>query len=381
MRTLSKYVILDTLRVFLLALLVFTAIFFVASSVAATREGVTLSQFLRITPFIALYVIRFTLPLSLVVGATLAIGRMEADREILALRACGVHLGAIAIPLLILALLFSGGLYVFSDQVLPVCDYMRRNVLKSFAREILTLQKGRNKFFKLPGYNVFCKEYDGRTLGGLMVFRDDPELPFEIMARKGKVWLSRDETSIIIALEDVRITHYGEGGKASYGEMVSENYSIYIPMRERTKQRPEFRTLAQIKAEVQSLQNLIGTLEAAFAKATAKREKQRIAEDLNAVMYLMRKFLIEYHNRGASALTPFLFLLVGIPMPLLLKSRVRLVPAFAALMTVMLTFFAVGMAGESFAEKGSLDPWFAMWLGAMLTAFVGVFLFWRLFEK
>jgi lipopolysaccharide export LptBFGC system permease protein LptF len=39
------------------------------------------------------------------------------------------------------------------------------------------------------------------------------------------------------------------------------------------------------------------------------------------------------------------------------------------------------MAGESFAEKGSLDPWFALWLGDMLTAFVGVFLFWRLFEK
>ncbi len=381
MKTISKYVIIDTLRVFLLALLVFTAIFFVASSVAATREGVTLSQFLRITPFIAFYIIRFTLPLSMVVGVTLAIGRMETDREILALRACGVHLGTIAVPLLVLALLCSAGLYVFNDRILPVCDYMRRNVLKSFAREILTLQKGRNKYFKLPGYNVFCKEYDGQTLGGLMVFRDDPELPFEIMARKGRVWLSRDETSIIIALEDVRITHYGEGGKASYGEMVSENYSIYVPMRQRTKLRPEFLTLAKINDETSSLQEIIDSLEVAFAEAGTAKEKQEIAENVNAVEYLKRKFMIEYHNRGASALTPFLFLLVGIPMPLLLKSRVRLVPAFAALMTVMLTYFAVSMAGNSFAEKGSLDPWFAMWLGDILTAFVGVFLFWRLFEK
>jgi len=381
LKTVSKYVILDTLRVFLLALLVFTAIFFVASSVAATREGITLSQFLRITPFIALYVVRFTLPLSLVVGAALALGRMEADREILALRACGVHMGAVAAPLLILALVFSAGLYMFNDRMLPVCDYMRRNVLKSFAREILTLQKGRNKYFKLPGYNVFCKEYDGRTLGGLMVFRNDPELPFEIMARKGRVWLSRDETSIIIALEDVRITHYGEQGKTSYGEMLSENYSIYIPMRQRTRQRPEFLTLTQIKAEIRSLQNVIDSWEAAIVNAKTKQEERRIAEDLNAASYLKRKFVVEYHKRGASALTPFLFLLVGIPMPLLLRSRVRLVPAFAALMVVMLTYFVVSMAGESFAEKGSLDPWFAMWLGDIFTAIVGVFLFWRLFEK
>jgi lipopolysaccharide export LptBFGC system permease protein LptF len=381
LKTVSKYVILDTLRIFVLALLVFTAIFFVASSVAATREGMTLSQFLRITPFIALYVIRFTLPLSLVVGVTLALGRMETDREILALRACGVHMGTVAAPLLVLALAFSAGLYVFNDRMLPVCDYMRRDVLKSFAREILTLQKGRNKFFKLPGYNVFCKEYDGRTLGGLMVFRDDPELPFEIMARKGMVWLSRDETGIIIALEDVRITHYGEQGKASYGEMVSEDYSIYIPMRQRTRQRPEFLTLAQIKAEIRSLQDVTDSWEAAIVKAKTKQEEQRIAEDLNAATYLKRRFVVEYHKRGASALTPFLFLLVGIPMPLLLRSRGRLVPAFVALMAVMVTYFAVSMAGESFAEKGSLDPWFAMWLGDIFTAIAGVFLFWRLFEK
>jgi lipopolysaccharide export LptBFGC system permease protein LptF len=140
-------------------------------------------------------------------------------------------------------------------------------------------------------------------------------------------------------------------------------------------------TLAQIKAEVSSLQEMAVSLEGALSRAEAKAEKQKIAEDLSVVRYLERKFLIEYHNRGASALTPFLFLLIGIPMPLLLKSRVRLVPAFLALMTVMFTYFAVSMAGESFAEKGSLDPWFAMWLGDMLTALAGVFLFWRLFEK
>ena len=379
MKIISKYVILDTLRVALLALLVFTAIFFVASSITATRGGITLGQFLRITPFIALYVVRFTLPISLLVGATFALGRLVADREVLALRACGVHYAAIVTPLLIVGLLCSAGMYAFNDRVLPLCDYARRNVLKSFAREILTLQKGRNRSFELPGYTVFCREHDGAVLRGLMIFRDDPKLPFEIIAREGRVGMSRDSLHIVISLKDVRITYYGSRDKISYGELVSENYSIFVPMRQRTKDRPGFMTMAELFKWSRELREDIDSL-----KASA-RENEQTGQDttgkLEKSVYMKRKVDIEINRRGADSITPLLFLFVGIPLPLLLGSRIKLVPAFAALMIVMLTNFTLGLAAESFADSGRLDPWFAMWLGDILTVCIGLFLFWKLFEK
>ncbi len=115
MKVISKYVVLDTLRITLLALMVFTAIFFIAASIRATGGGINLSQFLRITPFIALYVVRYTLPISLLVGVTFTLGRLAADREILALRACGVHFAAIAVPLLTVGLVFSAGMFFFTS--------------------------------------------------------------------------------------------------------------------------------------------------------------------------------------------------------------------------------------------------------------------------
>lgn len=378
MRIISRYVVVDTLRVAAMALLVFTAIFFVAASIRAAGEGINLPQFLRVTPFIALYVIRFTLPISLLVGVTFTLGRLTADREILALRACGVHFMSIAAPLLALGIALSAGLYVFNDRALPVCDYARRNILKSFAREILTLQKGRNKSFGLPGYTVFCTEYDGNMLKGLMIFRDDPDLPFEIAAREGRVWLSKDKLHIVIALKDVRITYYGTKDKVSYGELVSENYSIFVPMRQRTKDRPEFLTISELKKQIRGMQKQIDEITSGAAAFAGPEEKARTMHKLT---YLKRKAEIEYHRRGADALNPFLFLLIGTPIPLLLRSRTKLVPTFAALMTVMLTSHAVGLGAESFAETGRLDPWFAIWLGDIVTAFVGVFLLWKLFEK
>ena len=373
----SKYIVFDALRFSFLALLVFTAIFFIASSITATRGGITLSQFLRITPFIILYVIRFTLPMSLLVGTAFTLGRLSADREILALRACGVHYMSIAMPVLFVGLLCCVGLFFFNDRLLPYCDYARRDVLKSFAREILTLQKGRNKSFNLPGYTVFCREYDGRTLRGLMIFRDDPKLPFEIAAREGRVWLSPDEMSIIIALTDVHITHYGPKEEVTYGELVSENYTITVPLRQRKKNRPGFLTLGELVEESRKLEKELADLKAAVPKGNTEAHDNARLKLIN----LKKKMGIEFHRRLADSLSPLLFLLVGIPLPLLLNSRSRLVPAFIALVTVMMTSSGVSLGGETFAESGSLDPWFAMWLGSILTGIVGVFLFWKLFEK
>jgi lipopolysaccharide export LptBFGC system permease protein LptF len=185
----------------------------------------------------------------------------------------------------------------------------------------------------------------------------------------------------VISLKDVRITHYGQRDKTSYGELVSENYSIAVPMRQRTKDRPEFLTVAQLAEQIRDLRERIRAFSASYEQANTQEEEAYAARVLTKLVYMRRKAEIELHRRGADALAPFLFLLVGIPFPLLLKSRVKLVPAFAALMTLMATSFAVGLAAESLAESGSLDPWYAMWLGDILTACVGVFLFWKLLEK
>jgi lipopolysaccharide export LptBFGC system permease protein LptF len=349
--------------------------------VTATRGGITLSQFIRITPFIALYVVRFTLPISLLVGATFTLGRLVADREVLAMRACGMHFGSIALPLLAIGLVCSIGLYFYNDRILPVCDYARRNVLKSFARDILTLQRGANKSFELPGYNVFCREYDGRTLRGLMIFRDDPELPFEIVAREGNVWLSEDGHYIIIALEDVQITYYGGKDKISYGELVSENYSIFVPMRVRKRNRPGFWTVAQLMRESRHRRKEITGLKVSYKNAKTEEARQQLLLGIGKLSDEKRRIDIEYHRRGADALTPFVFLFVGIPITLLINSRVRLVPSFAALIAVLVTNFGVILVAEPLAESGRLDPWFAMWLGDILTVCVGIFFFWRLLEK
>ena len=52
------------------------------------------------------YAAAYALPLGFVVGLLLSLGRMSADREILAMRTAGLGMGAISLPVFLLALLF-----------------------------------------------------------------------------------------------------------------------------------------------------------------------------------------------------------------------------------------------------------------------------------
>jgi lipopolysaccharide export LptBFGC system permease protein LptF len=312
------------------------------------------------------------------VGVTFVLGRMQSDREILALRASGVHFATIALPLLFLGLLFSAALYGFNGWLLPYCDYSRRDVLKSFALELLTLQKGCNKSIRLPGYTVFCREYDGRTLRGLVIFRNEPDLPFEIAAQEGHVWLSPDKLYIIITLKGVQMTYYGAGDKLAYGELVSDNYSIFVPISQLKKDRPGFFTMTELAERSGRLQEQI---DSGAASRKAAGNEGGIPQNQGRLLYLKRELDLEYHHRAADAATPFLFLLVGIPIPLLLRSRNILMGAFVALMTIGATQYVVRVAMEPFAKRGAMEPWFVMWVGNILTVCIGIFLFWKLFEK
>jgi lipopolysaccharide export LptBFGC system permease protein LptF len=377
-KVISKYLVSNTLRISLVALLVFNAIFFVGSSVTAARMGLDLAQFIQVSPFLWLYVLRYTLPMSLLVGVAFVLGKMQSEREILALRASGVHFATIAFPLLVLGLLFSAGLYGFNGWLLPYCDYSRRDVIRSFALELLTLQKGCNKSIKLPGYIVFCREYDGHELRGLIIFRDEPELPFEIVAREGHVWLSRDKLHIVIALKGVQITFYGSKEKAAYGELVSDNYSIFVPIPQIKKDRPSFFTMTELAEQSRLLREQI---DSSTASCKAAGNDGESSENLAKLIFLKRQIELEYHHRSADAITPFIFLLVAIPIPLLLKSRNILIPVFVSLMLVGATQYVVRIGLVSFARMGTLDTWFAMWIGDLLTVSIGVFLFWKLSER
>jgi LPS export ABC transporter permease LptF/LPS export ABC transporter permease LptG len=108
MRILDRYIVREVFRHALLGLAVFTFVFFVPQLVRLmalfVRHTGSGSQILEL--FLCLFpgVFTFTLPMAVLIGVLLGLGRMSADSEIIALTALGIGRRRILLPVGVLAL-------------------------------------------------------------------------------------------------------------------------------------------------------------------------------------------------------------------------------------------------------------------------------------
>jgi LPS export ABC transporter permease LptF/LPS export ABC transporter permease LptG len=108
MRILDRYIVREIFRHALLGLIVFTFVFFVPQLVRLmgllVRHSGSGAQLVKL--FLCLFpgVLTFTVPMSILVGVLLGLGRMSADSEIIALTALGIGRTRILLPVAVLAL-------------------------------------------------------------------------------------------------------------------------------------------------------------------------------------------------------------------------------------------------------------------------------------
>ncbi len=108
MRILDRYIVREVFRHALLGLVVFTFVFFVPQLVRLmellVRHSGSGGQLVKL--FLCLFpgVLTFTVPMAILVGVLLGLGRMSADSEIIALTALGIGRSRILLPVAVLAL-------------------------------------------------------------------------------------------------------------------------------------------------------------------------------------------------------------------------------------------------------------------------------------
>src|ERR1700680_273331 len=112
MRILDRHICREILSHTLLALVIFTFVIFVPQlvqmmNVVARHSGrswQTAQLFLTAFP----RVLTFSVPIALLVGVLIALGRMSADSELVALNAAGIALRHLLVPVGVVALLAFG---------------------------------------------------------------------------------------------------------------------------------------------------------------------------------------------------------------------------------------------------------------------------------
>jgi LPS export ABC transporter permease LptG/LPS export ABC transporter permease LptF len=163
MRTIDRYVIREVLPPTLLALLIFTFLLVLPPVMDHLEnllaKGVTFGTAARILWLLVPQALGLTIPMALLVGILIGLGRMSGDREAVALLACGVSpyqllrpIGALAV----VAALATG--YVMIVAIPDANQTFRQITFSVVAQKVETEIRPRVFFQDFPGWVLYARD-------------------------------------------------------------------------------------------------------------------------------------------------------------------------------------------------------------------------------
>ena len=118
-RKLPRYVLVELLSAFVLALVLMLLLVVAGLSVQLVYKGLAVTQLMSLIPYLAVFALPHALPAALLTSAVMSYGRLSADNEITAVRSSGIHLHVVVTPAVFFALVVTVLALHLNCNVLP----------------------------------------------------------------------------------------------------------------------------------------------------------------------------------------------------------------------------------------------------------------------
>lgn len=357
LRRCDRYLLRQMLGPFLLAL-AGLALFILLNLILRLSElmvdrGIGLQQLLRLLILWMPELIAWAIPMAALFAMFLGLGRLDHDREIMALESIGVSLRRILLPLLIAAVGLSMVTFVVYNWAMPAS----KQAVQRTYREILfthTLPRiSVNTFFTGPNdQHFYVRRYDA----------DDGSVHDVLIYDVSGRLFPQAESQITMVTADSG-TWTGEDWKLLDGHVYGFNQEgilIYSGTFEEMN-IPVGQTADQIWAHSKSPSEM-GILELA-ARIDRARDSGLPAS----------AFIVEFHQRFALPLSAVLFVLVGGTVSLMFGSRSRSTGIIIGMLLIGL-YQGAFLWTQAMGRRGVMDPVLAAWIPNLLFGLVGILL-------
>jgi lipopolysaccharide export system permease protein len=190
-RTLTFYLSSEVLPPFLFGLMTFTLILLVGRILKlvelVVNRGVPMLQIAKLFALILPTFLEMTVPMALLLGVFLGLGRLSSDHELVALKASGISPLQILVPIGVIALIVSLATLVITIYIRPAANMALRKQLYNIAKSRVASGL-KEKVFNddFPKILIYIEELvpPGDTAKGvLIVDRRDPQREQDILGK------------------------------------------------------------------------------------------------------------------------------------------------------------------------------------------------------
>jgi len=362
---LYSYIANELLAPFFASFLILYGVFFLIRLIPLLEVVLSLqiglADFIRLFAYIFPHMLLYIIPMASMAGVIVGFTRLTNDREILAMKACGVSLRQMLPPVILIAAAIASLTGYFSIRLIPVGQIGFQQLMFQLALEKIDKGIRAHEYTEALGdivlyvdridankdwHGVYVSDMRGRTQ------------PIITLAKRGKMQADMEHLRVTILLEDGSLHNHEDQDNQviRFGR-----YQLQIGLQPPTKVGKE---------NVTNLSR--GSLTQQQLLQAASKMKPNSKE--------YRRYLSEYHHRLVLPVGCFILSLLGLPLGLQAapgRRAVGLPLGLGFFILYYITYTTTGMM----AEEGSLPLVLAMWFPNILFFVLTVAIIYRVNQE
>ncbi|MDA0211153.1 MULTISPECIES: LptF/LptG family permease [Desertifilum] len=312
------------------------------------------------------YFISLAFPMSVLLAALLAYGRLSSDSELIALRSCGISIYRLAAPALALSLVITGLTFAFNELVVPAAKYeatltLRRALNRErpefrenniFYPEYGRVQQADGESANVLTRLFYAEQFDGKRMKGLTIVDRSQRNLNQILVAESALWNIQENTWDFF------------------------NGTIYLVA-------PDGSYRNIVKFDQQQLQLPRAPLD--LAARGRDYGEMNIAQSLDYLQVIrlsgddkkIRKLKIRIQQRFALPFACLAFGLMGAALGVR-PQRTNRTTGFGISVLVVFFYYLLMSIGDALGLTGAITPWMGAWLPTGTGLGIGLFLLWRI---
>lgn len=428
MRIIDRYILKSHLGPFLFAFItiVFVLIlqFFATFADRFIGKGIEFSAILELIVLQSAWMVGLAAPMAVLIAVVMVFGSLTTTSEMTVLRASGISLYRVMIPVLCAGFILSVLVERFNNVVLPEANFYAKSLMVDIAKAKPAFGLTENAFSTLvDGYSIYVRKSDDQSkeLKGIVIY-DTTRKDYSAMvtAEKGSIDFTADYHYLVMTLFNGEIHEISQPDHKSYRNISFKKHRFIfestgfgfsrtagdrvrsgdgdLSAKELLVIVDEFRKRISVSEKNISipLENMEHTIAESRSDDSAHRftssnaalspigvadateyldhQIDQLNSELNNIesnREMYNKYMAAYHKKYSLSLACFIFVLVGAPLGVLARRGGFGVGASMSLLFFVL-YWMLMISGEKIAERGILDPIISMWLANAVMAFIGI---------
>lgn len=361
MKILRNYILGECIVPFFLALGVLTSVFLLGNLIQLANmvinKGVSLMIIGKVFLLSVPLLLGYTLPLACLIGITMAFSRMSSDNEIIAIRASGIYLGKILAPLLAIGIIFSLGLFLLTDRVIPYAHHEQRLTLKTLGTRNPTALLEPGVFITAFEKQIlFIHKIDDNKLSNITIYQPQPnnKPTRTIVAKRGEFSPVPGKDQILLKLEE---------GTSDEPDLKNPNNFYKLNF------KTFFMTL-DLSNDSKELKKK--------PKSMSLRELLQERTKLEALLVKTAPLETEYWRKITWSFSPLIFISLGFPVAVVTNKREKKGKNVLMVISLALAYYLLSLGCEALSLQEVVPAYLIMWVPNIVGVVAAVFLNFRL---